>query len=161
MRCAEYRPSRRHVHAGGDCLTRRASRGANRSRGRNGEAKRLSFLARRRLEAEAIADGHGRRDVDQQIGAVTPRHDADCDAVIVRVRTRDVATTGATDVHAGREPAAEDLNERLHFLERRWRDLALLEAVQEGAIALCDRRDILGFLLSAFDLETADPCFGQ
>ena len=77
--------------------------------------------------------------------------------MVVGLRAGDVGTARAAAVHAAGEPSTEDLYERTHLLERGRREGAVLHAIEELAVSLGDRRDVLGFLLAALDLEAADP----
>src|SRR4029450_6325232 len=69
--------------------------------------------------------------------------------------------TPSPEIESRREASTEDLNERLHFLER-WRCcLAVFESIEKLTIAVRHGRDVLRLLLSTFALEADDPRLGE
>jgi hypothetical protein len=83
-------PSRRDAPAGADRLPGHPGARRQRARRRDGEARARARGADRRLEADAVADGQGLPDLDQQLGALAPDHHAQLHAGVVRLRPRDV-----------------------------------------------------------------------
>src|SRR6185369_15325303 len=98
----------------------------------------------RRLEAESIADLERRGDVDEQLAALVPRHGADDEPSVVRLRARDVVAAGPAAIHAAGESTAVDLNERLDFAFAGRRGVAALQPIERVAIRLRDGRHVLG-----------------
>ena len=124
------------------------------------------------LEPEAIAHLDRSGHFDEEVPAVEADDGAERLAAIVRLRSRDVVASGAAAVHAAGESAAVDLNERLNFFRCRRnprrgqaRSIGVLgrfaETIQPFAIRLGDGGDVLGLLLSAFDLEALDSRLGD
>ena len=116
----------------------------------------------RRFEAESVADCNRRATRRRSIRrARTPTTSPSIDALIVRLRARDVVAPIATAVHAAGEAAAEDLHERLDFFDGRRRACRPSRRDRETRDSLRDRRDVLRLLLASFDLETADARVGD
>ncbi len=109
-----------------------------------------------RLEGDAVARLDRGRHVDHDLAIADAHHAAEHDAVVVGLRARDVAAPLATAVHAAGVAAAVDLHQRLDLGGRRRRCLATRNTLEEAAIALRHRGDVLGLLLAPLDLEAAD-----
>ena len=116
----------------------------------------------RRLETETVPDRDGMRYVDDEIIPLAADDVANEQAFVVRLRARDVVAPVPPAVHTASVAAAKDLHQRLDsFQRRRPTGLAALDGIKPATIGFGDRRDVLGLLLAALDLQTPDAELGD